>query len=63
MFLPKSRLVLCNSLACIVLTLLFWPAMVLGQGQMYDEEIAPFFQAHCLRCHSEKKSEGDLQLA
>ena len=51
----------------LLLLCLALPVTVAGQGlpdgiQGYREGIAPFFAAHCVRCHGPERSKGSLTL-
>ena len=33
-----------------------------GADPSFDQAVLPYLQKHCLRCHGEKKEEGELRL-
>ena len=39
-----------------------WAADVAGGAGEFERIVGPFFEAHCTRCHGEKKQKGDLRV-
>jgi mono/diheme cytochrome c family protein len=56
----------CRFAVCAAVVLLYCcPALVRGQAAdsaEFSAVVQPFFKQHCIKCHGEKKQEGDLRL-
>ena len=46
----------------ILLAALTAAAVSLPASQDFDALITPFVEAHCVKCHGEKKQKGDIRL-
>lgn len=58
---PHLRL-LAQIAPLVLLAVSVVPSLVHGREPANEEEVTAFFRNHCVRCHCEKKSEGDLQM-
>ena len=47
---------------CLFMPIGFFPTVGIAAEPSFDQDLQPFLNAHCARCHNDKKQEGDFRL-